>query len=60
MTRLARNEIYFGRHITPEEVLANIDEVTREEIRSLAARMFRSDALAVAALGPVSEEDLVI
>jgi predicted Zn-dependent peptidase len=60
MTRLARNEIYFGRHITPEEVLANIDEVAREEIRSLAGRMFRSDALAVAALGPVSEEDLAI
>jgi predicted Zn-dependent peptidase len=60
MTRLARNEIYFGRHITPEEVLANIDEVTREEIRSLAARMFRPGTLAVAALGPVSEEDLVV
>jgi len=33
--------------------------VDREAIRSLAERMFRSDALAVAAIGPVSEDDLM-
>jgi predicted Zn-dependent peptidase len=59
MAGLARNEIYFGRQVTPEEVIARIDAVDREEIRSLAARMFRSDALTVAAVGPVSEDDLV-
>jgi predicted Zn-dependent peptidase len=59
MAGLARNEIYFGRQVTPEEVIARIDAVDREEIRSLAARMFRSDALTVAAIGPVSEDDLV-
>jgi len=58
MTGLARNEIYFGRQITPEEVVARIDAVQREEIRSFAERIFRSDALAVAALGPVYEEAL--
>ena len=58
MTGLARNEIYFGRQITPEEVVSRIDAVQREEIRSLAERIFRDDALAVAALGPVSQKDL--
>jgi len=58
MSGLARSEIYFGRHITPEEVVTNIDAVQREEIRSLAGLIFRADALTVAALGPVSEDDL--
>jgi predicted Zn-dependent peptidase len=59
MTGLARNEIYFGRQVTPEEVIARIDAVDREAIRSLAERIFRSDALTVAAIGPVSEDALV-
>ena len=59
MTGLARNEICFGRQVTPEEVIARIDAVDREAIRSLAERMFRSDALTVAAIGPVSEDGLV-
>ena len=58
MTGLARNEICFGRQVTPEEVIARIDAVDREAIRSLAVRMFRSDAPTVAAIGPVSEDDL--
>jgi predicted Zn-dependent peptidase len=46
--------------VTPEEVIARIDAVDREAIRSLAEGMFRSDALTVAAIGPVTEDDLVI
>ncbi len=58
MSGLARNEIYFGRRIPPEEVVALIDGVQREEIRALAGRMFHSASLTVAALGPVSDDDL--
>lgn len=60
MTSLARNEICFGRQVTPEEVIARIDAVDREAIRSLAERIFRSDPLTVAAIGPVAEDDLVL
>ncbi|MCX5821861.1 MAG: pitrilysin family protein [Deltaproteobacteria bacterium] len=59
MTGLAKNEIYFGRQMTPEEIIERIDAVEREQIRSLAGRMFRPEALTVAAIGPVSDEDLV-
>jgi predicted Zn-dependent peptidase len=59
MTGLARNEICFGRQVTPEEVIARIDRVNQNDISSLAARMFRPDTLTVAALGPVSEAALV-
>ena len=58
MTGLAKNEIYFGGQMTPEEIIERIDAVGREEIRTLAGRMFRPEALTIAALGSVSEEDL--
>ena len=59
MTALARNELYFGRQVTPEEIIEQIEAVGSEQIRMLAGKMFRPEALTVAALGPVSEEDLV-
>jgi predicted Zn-dependent peptidase len=58
MTGLAKNELAFGRHVPPEEVIERIDAVDREEIRSLAGGLFRPGAMTVAAIGPVSEEDL--
>ena len=58
MTGLAKNEILFGRHVPPEEVVEKIDAVGREEIRSLAGGLFRPDTLTIAAIGPVDEEDL--
>lgn len=60
MTALARNEICFGRQVTPEEVMARIDAVEREAVLSLAARMFGAGTLSVAAIGPVSEEDIIL
>jgi predicted Zn-dependent peptidase len=58
MTGLAKSEICFGRHVTPEEIIERIEAVDREEVRSLAAGMFRPDLMRIVALGPVSEEDL--
>jgi predicted Zn-dependent peptidase len=58
MTALARNELCFGRQVTPEEIIEQIEAVGSEQIRILAGKMFRPEALAVAALGPVSEEAL--
>jgi predicted Zn-dependent peptidase len=58
MTGLAKSEICFGRYVPPEEIIERIDAVDREEIRSLAGGLFRPGAMTVAAIGPVSEEDL--
>ena len=58
MTGLAKNEICFGRHVPPEETIGKIDAVGRKEIRALARELFRSEAMTIAAIGPVSEEDL--
>ncbi|MCE5282239.1 MAG: insulinase family protein [Deltaproteobacteria bacterium] len=58
MTGLARNELCFGKHVPPEEVIERIDAVDRQSIRTLAGRLFRPETQMVAAIGPVSEEDL--
>ncbi len=58
MTGLAKNEISFGRHVPPEEVVEKIDAVGQEEIRTLAGGLFRPGAMTIAAIGLVDEEDL--
>lgn len=53
MSRLARNEITFGRQIPVEEVLRRIDGISEEDIRRVAGRMFRPETLSMAVLGRV-------
>ena len=52
MTRIARNEIYFGRDIPLEEVVGSIDNVTAEDILQLANSIFGRQELTLAGLGP--------
>jgi predicted Zn-dependent peptidase len=58
MSKLATNEIYFGRHISYDEIVRQVDAVQKEDIRSLAERMFDASTISLAALGNVSEKDL--
>ena len=60
MTRLAKNEICFGRHIPSEDVIAGIDAVTSEDVRTLAREMFNPAMITVTAIGPISEKDLTL
>ncbi len=55
MNHLARNEIYFGRQITPEEVAQGIMAVSAEEVRDLAAGLLDRRHLAVTVIGPLEE-----
>ena len=41
MSNLARQELYFGRFYSLDEILAGIEAVTREEIQSIAREFFR-------------------
>jgi len=54
MSNLARQELYFGRFSSLDEILASIDAVTREELRSLARQFFRPDHIAITVLGPAN------
>ena len=58
MTKLAKNEILFGRNIPVEEIVRNIEAVSREDIKNLAGDIFSFDTISLAALGKVSEKDI--
>jgi len=51
MSRLAKNELYFGRDIPPEEVAASIDATTNDDVVEVAARVIRPESMALALLG---------
>ncbi len=54
MSNLARQELYFGRFYSLDEILASIEAVTREELQSLAQRYFQTEHIAVTVLGPLN------
>ena len=51
MTRIAKNEIYFGHDIAPDEVAEAIGSVTGDEVREIAQRLFRDGGIGVTLLG---------
>jgi len=54
MSNLARQELYFGKFYSLDEILASIDAVTREEVQSLAREFFRPEQISATVLGPVN------
>jgi predicted Zn-dependent peptidase len=51
MRRLASNEIVFGRQVPIEEVIAEIDAVSAEQVRSIARHLIDESSMNVTALG---------
>ena len=48
---LARQEIVHGRRIPPDQIIASIERVTREDVQRVAQECFTTEALALGALG---------
>jgi predicted Zn-dependent peptidase len=55
MSHIARNEIYFGKTVTTEEICQRIRGVSRDDVVELAAALFRSDAMTLTLLGDFNE-----
>lgn len=56
MTRLAHNEIHFGRHVPLKEVEEDIEKVTAEDILELSRDIFQNDSASLTLLGPVDDK----
>jgi predicted Zn-dependent peptidase len=52
MSQLARQEIYFRRQFTLDELLAGIDAVTSDDVLRVAADLFRDGASVATVVGP--------
>jgi predicted Zn-dependent peptidase len=58
MMRLAKNEYVFGRYVDFDEMVAQLEKVTIEDVIAVAKETFRDQAISLVVLGPTNEEDL--
>jgi predicted Zn-dependent peptidase len=63
MSNLARQELYFDKFMTLDEMLDNIESVNREDVQKIAQKFFTTDTIALAMLGrlgdmKIAREDL--
>jgi predicted Zn-dependent peptidase len=58
MNNIARQEMYFGRYISPDDIIRSVDRVSMKQIRELAVRLIRRDGFSVAAYGPLEKDVL--
>jgi len=53
MTRLAKNEIYFGSYFPVEQILAGLDGVKEQDVHELAGELFNDRYFCLTMLGPM-------
>ncbi|MBI5748144.1 MAG: insulinase family protein [Nitrospinae bacterium] len=58
MNQLAKQEMYFERFFSLDEIIDEIEKVTEEKIRRLANRLFDNSFFNLAVLGPVKKEKI--
>ena len=55
MSALGQQEMNFGRFISPDEIIAEVDAVSVEDVQRLANEIFRPEAMAVTVLGSLGK-----
>jgi len=58
MIRLAKNEGIFGRYISYDEVVAELQKVTVDQVVEVAVKAFEKDSVSLVTLGPIEKEKL--
>jgi len=58
MSRIARQEIYYGKYLSMDDIIKGVENVTREQVQRLAQQLFIRDNIALAILGPLDKTDL--
>jgi predicted Zn-dependent peptidase len=56
MSHVARNEIYFGKNITTDEICDKIRSVSRDDVIELARALFRSGGMTLTLLGDFEKD----
>jgi YedE family putative selenium metabolism protein len=58
MMRLAKNEYVYGRYVGCEEVIAQIEKVSLDQLVAVAEEAFGKEGVSLVTLGPLEEKDL--
>jgi len=52
MSRLGKSQLYLGKVVPPEEIVARVNMVTADEVKELAGKMLKPEYFSLAAIGP--------
>jgi predicted Zn-dependent peptidase len=58
MGRIARQEIYFGKYLSVDDIIKCVDMVSAEQVQRLARQFFQNDSLSLSILGPLNRSDV--
>jgi len=58
MTNIAKQEIYYGKYFTPDEIIKMVEAVTIDDLRALSNRIVGESPIAGTVYGTVTESDL--
>lgn len=58
MSRLAKSEIYFGRHIPEQEIIDSIDAAMAEDVQRLASVILRGEHIALTIMGNIAPSSI--
>ncbi len=60
MMRLARNEFIFGRYISYEELIGELEKVTLDEVIDVARGIFSAGKVSLTLLGPMDKDTIAV
>ncbi|MBC8414396.1 MAG: insulinase family protein [Nitrospira sp.] len=58
MNNIAKQEIYYGRYYTPEDIIAMVEAIKLESVKDLAERLSSEAPFALTIYGPTENSDL--
>ncbi len=58
MSRIARQEIYFGKYLSIDDIVKGVEKVTGAQVQDLARQLFVRENIALTILGPLSSADV--
>ncbi len=58
MSRIARQEIYFGKYLSMDDIIKGVEKVTREQVQQLAHQLFSRENISLTILGPLTRADI--
>src|SRR5512146_28480 len=58
MSRIARQEIYFGKYLSIDDIIKGVESMNAKEVQRLARMLFNRENIALTILGPLSKADV--
>jgi predicted Zn-dependent peptidase len=60
MSAISRQEFYFGRQYTPDEVIAYIDAVTEDDVARLALMILDPETMSLTLIGDLADPGITV